>query len=284
MTGWTAGKLYARGREMLQAKSIDEAEQNSEWLLSHVCGMGRMELRAFADTAVSDEKAGHFFTLISMKVRGWPLAYLTGEQPFMDMSLRVNPAVLVPRPETEGLVRLALDTLEKQDKKSPRLLDIGTGSGCIACALAKHLPASKVVAVEASRPALETAQLNAGLLGLDDRISFVQGSCFENIEGTFDAIVTNPPYIPTGMIEALDSEVRCEPLIALDGGADGMDCVNTITSRAHKFLSADGFIAFEIGYNQSNDVRALLEKTGAYKSVRTVADDFGHNRYVLGEK
>ena len=281
---WTARLLIEEGARLLAEKAIDETTQNSEWLLAHATGTKRMELRAFGETVIKPATAQTFFTLINMKARGWPLAYLTGEQPFMGMSLRVNPAVLVPRPETEGLVQLALNTLSIKKITAPRLLDIGTGSGCIACALAQHLPQAQVVAIEESRPALETAMLNAGLLGLDARISFAQGDCFENVTGQFDAIVTNPPYIPTGMIEALDAEVRCEPFIALNGGEDGFSCVRAITGKAQDFLKPGGFIALEIGYNQGSGVRELLERTGAYKTVREVKDDFGVNRYVLGEK
>jgi release factor glutamine methyltransferase len=187
-----------------------------------------------------------FEQLVERRLRGEPLAYLTGEREFMGLSFNVSPAVLVPRPETELLVETAL-VLLREGGPSPLVVDVGTGSGAIAVSLAVHHPPVRVVAVDISGAALVVARANARRHGVADRVSFVQGNLLADIGGPADLIAANLPYIPSGELDGLPAEVRCEPRLALDGGPDGLDLYRRLVPQALRLLKPGGHLLAELG-------------------------------------
>jgi len=275
----TARKLIEKGALRLAQRGIDEAGQHSEWLLSSVTARPRLELRAFGDIAVSAQEAEKFLELIELKSEGWPLSYLTGEQPFCGFTFKVSPAVLIPRPETEGLTLRAAELL--RGAAGPEILEIGAGSGCIACTLARLLPSARIPAADISGEALAAARLNAGKLQVADRISFLNSDIFSAVEGRFDMIISNPPYIPSADIAGLQTEVRFEPKLALDGGEDGLAVLRKLITGAPAHLKPAGILALEIGYNQEASLAAFLSKRGGWENMDISKDDFGINRYIL---
>lgn len=190
-----------------------------------------------------------------------PLAYLLGNQPFLEHKFMVNPDVLIPRPETEEMVELVIKKLKDQAKKL-KILDIGTGSGVIAVSLAKYLKNVEIVATDICYAALRVAKENAQNLKVKSHIKFLQGNLFDPIDKeVFDVIISNPPYIPTTVIDTLDSSVRnYEPFEALDGGLDGLFFIYRILEESKHYLKEDGFLMMEIGYDQGEAAKKEAEK------------------------
>ena len=197
----------------------------------------------------------------------------------MGLQFEVNKNVLIPRADTEVLVEEVIDIIENKELK---VLDLCTGSGAIAVSLAKKLKNIKVTASDISLNALKTAKKNAILN--DVNIIFKHSDLFENIEETFDIIVSNPPYIETDVIKTLSKDVQNEPFIALDGGKDGLDIYKKIVNDAYKYLNEDGTLALEIGYNQKEQVINLLKESGNYTDIYSKKDLGGNNRIVLCKK
>lgn len=216
---------------------------------------------------------------LARALKGEPLTRIAGRRSFYGRDFRVTPDVLDPRPETELLVEEMLKRLAGQP--APRLLDLGTGSGAILLSLLAELPDATGVAVDISSAALAVASENADSLGLAGRVTFQQGDLFEGIEGRFDAIVSNPPYIPSGDLAGLEPAVRhFDPALALDGGPDGLEFYRRIAHGARSFLRPGGWLGVEIGAGQAEDVSALLVASGfADLFVRT--DFAGHSRHIL---
>jgi release factor glutamine methyltransferase len=216
--------------------------------------------------------------MVARRARREPLQYILGTQEFMGLEFEVSPAVLIPRRDTEVLVEEAV----KRSLPAARILDIGAGSGCIAVALAKALPQAEVWGVEKSPEALALAQRNAGQHGV--RMTLFEGSLFEPFPGqTFDLIVSNPPYIPTGDLENLQPEVRdYEPWGALDGGADGLDFYRLIISAAPGYLTLGGWLLFEVGLGQAEAVLGLFAAAGLFGECFTARDAAGIERVVGG--
>jgi release factor glutamine methyltransferase len=242
-------------------------------LLAHASGLSDAALVAWPDWVLGDEIQSRFQDLVQRRARGEPIAYLLGRKEFYGLELRVTPEVLIPRPETELLVEQAL-------ARAPRsVLDLGTGSGAVALAIKRHLPAARVVAVEDSAAALSVARQNARALGLE--IDLRLGHWFEPVaKDRFDVVVANPPYVASGdpHLEAL----RHEPQAALVAGADGLDAVRDIVARAAEHLHAGGVLLLEHGYDQSDRVQALLTKAG-FGAVRSWRDLAGIARVSGGE-
>lgn len=221
--------------------------------------------------------------LVDRRLAGIPLQEITGRQNFYGYDLKVNPHVLTPRPETELLVDLALK--EIAGVKAPRVLDLCTGSGCIAIAMAGEHRGARLVAVDISDPALGLARENGHIHGLNQRISWQKSDLFQALSGEcFDVIISNPPYIPHGEIEGLDLEVRAyDPMLALDGGPDGLDFYRQIADQAGAYLKAGGKLFLEIGADQAGRVVDLLSQSG-WVNIRVLADYTGRDRMVLAEK
>jgi release factor glutamine methyltransferase len=283
----TAGVLLAEGTALLEASGVSEAGLNCGWLLAHVLGMDRLSVLADGGLTVPFPAVREFGRFLARKAGGEPLAYILGSQPFRGLSLKVDARVLVPRPETEELVGLAADFLIKSSREGRSaafdILDFGTGSGAIALALAAGFPAARVTAVDRSRSALACARENARALKLTDRMKFIAASSVADSGGPFDLIVSNPPYIPTRVIEGLDREVRAEPLVALDGGADGLTVAAEIIAQAPGQLERGGALFLELGDTQGAAALKLL--SGKHWKTRGLIKDLcGKRRFLHAVK
>lgn len=297
----TYEELYCRGRDRLTAVGIEEAELDARLLLEYICGTDRNELLVHGDREVEDGKRTAYEELLAGREKRIPLQYLTGVQVFMGLEFLVNEAVLIPRQDTEILVEEVLRNLYD----GMRILDLCTGSGCILISLLHYSNDCEGVGTDISAEALDMARQNAQkLLGIqagagdaltfhgteesaenrDGRISFIQGDLFEKVEGKFDIIVSNPPYICRNVIETLMPEVReHEPLLALDGGEDGISFYRRIMEECGSYLCGGGMLFLEIGYDQAADVRKLMEDAG-FLEVSVVKDYGGQDRVVYGTK
>jgi len=228
----------------------------AELLLAHALGVNRAWFFAHADDPADDALVTRYQTLVGRRMAGEPVAYITGRHDFWSLSLAVTPATLIPRPETERLVELALERLPP----GGRLLDLGTGSGAIALAIAKERPDATVHAVDASGAALEVARRNARSLGLN--VTFHHGDWFAPVAGErFDVVVSNPPYIEEGDEHLSRGDLRFEPRSALASGADGLDDIRRIVGDARVHLSQQGWLLFEHGWNQGDAARRLFDTT-----------------------
>jgi release factor glutamine methyltransferase len=278
---WTIGRLLAWTTDYLAAKKSESPRLDAEVLLADVLKYERVQLYTSYAMIVSDAARGAFRELVKRRAAGEPVAYLVGRKEFYSLPLAVSPAVLIPRPDTETLVAEFLTRFK--DRATPRVLELGTGSGAIALAIAKQHESSHIVATDLSTEALGVARSNAKRHGLTARIDFRAGDLFEPIPTgeVFDAVLCNPPYIPTNVIPTLEPGVRdFEPHIALDGGPDGLDVVRRIVADAVEHLVPGGCLLLEIGTEQEAPVRALIEATGQYELAPTVRDAANHPRVV----
>jgi release factor glutamine methyltransferase len=274
------------GAKSLASVGITSARLDAEVLMGHVLGLTREQLLAAADFALSEVQLRQYRELLQRRVEREPIAYITGRQEFWSLEFRVLPDVLIPRPESERLVEIAL-ALARELPQFHRLqvLDIGTGSGAIAVSLAKELPAAGIRATDISPAALDIARRNATYNGVAARVRFLHGDLFDalgELAGRFDLIVSNPPYIRSAEIDALEPEVsRWEPRGALDGGADGLDFYRRIARQARDYLAPNGAVAVEVGADMGKKVSGLFTAAGYYTDVAIVQDYAGRDRVVV---
>lgn len=238
----------ARGR-------IPPAE--AKLLLRHVLGCSAAEIAAHPEREFGEDQASRYAMLVGRRAAGEPVAYLVGSREFFGREFRVTPAVLIPRPETERLVEVVLSKLSRGD--APRILDLGAGSGCVAITLALAAGA-EVTAVDVSREALAVARENAGRLGA--RVEFIESDWFSAVDGRFDLIVGNPPYVAEGDPHLNEGDLRFEPMTALACGQDGLSAIRRIVADAPRFLEPGGWLFLEHGYDQAEAMRALLAEAG----------------------
>ena len=276
--------MLTEGTELLKAAGISEAGLNCQWLLAHLLNKDRLSMLADGGAPVPARAAADFKKFLARKAEGEPLAYILGSQPFCGLSLKVDPRVLVPRPETEELVGLAVNFILKARRGgAPVILDFGAGSGAIALALANRFPEAAVTAAEKSARALACAEENARALDLAGRMKFLRVSSVGGCGGPFDLIVSNPPYIPTGVIPGLDKEVLSEPRVALDGGSDGLAVVREIVAAAPAALKKGAALLLELGDSQGPLALKLLDGK-VWKSRRVIRDLNGKRRFVIAVK
>jgi release factor glutamine methyltransferase len=254
-------------------------------LLAHVMRVDRAWLRAHEEDVLPRAKATTFFSLARRRHDGAPIAYLTGFREFWGVALAVTPNVLIPRPETETLVEQALHRLPRDRDLS--VLDLGTGSGAIALALARERPRARIIATDVSEAALQVARANARRIGVFN-VEFTLADWYEHAALTvpapsFDAIVSNPPYIATGDPHLSQGDVRFEPIGALTSGPDGLSALRTIVAGAPARLAPGGLLAVEHGYEQSQAVRDLLVGAG-FVDIEAVRDLAGIQRVALGRR
>ena len=268
----SAARLLAQARAAIDA--VD-----AEHLLLHVLARPRSWLFAHADDAVTATEAAAFRALVERRAQGEPVAYLTGTQGFWSLELAVTPATLIPRPETERLVELALERLPAG--VAVRVADLGTGSGAIALAIARERPQAQVIATDASAAALEVARANAERNRVRN-VQFRQGDWLAPLAGErFDLIASNPPYIADGDPHLSAGDLRFEPPTALSSGADGLDAIRVIVRDARAMLQPGGWLLLEHGWDQGDAVRALLQG-GGYGDVATEQDLEARDRISLG--
>jgi release factor glutamine methyltransferase len=252
---------------------------DAEVLLAYAVSKSRSWLIAHADDALSAEHASAYTTLVEQREAGEPVAYITGRRGFWSLDLEVTPATLIPRPETELLVELALERLPVDAACS--VVDLGTGSGAIALAIARERPRAEVIATDASAEALAVAQRNAERHGISN-VSFVHGDWFTPLgERRFNLIVSNPPYIESDDLHLNQGDLRFEPLSALASGVDGFDDIRRIVAGAGQHLLTEGWLLFEHGWNQGDGARMLLSNA-AFAKVSTMRDLEQRDRVTAG--
>jgi release factor glutamine methyltransferase len=252
---------------------------DAEVLLAHVLGKPRALLRAHGDDAVTAPDHERYRALLARRIAGEPVAYLTGRREFWSLDLAVGPGVLVPRPETELLVEIAVGALA--GRQSPHILDLGTGSGAIALALAMEIPAAHIIAVDASPAALDIARRNATLAGIEN-VEFLSGDWYEPVAGQrFDLIVSNPPYLATDDLHL--RALGCEPTAALVAGPTGLEALAQIATGAADHLHPGGILVLEHGCEQGPAVRELLTRAGL-EAALTRCDLAGLERATLAHR
>jgi len=248
--------------------------------MAHVLESTRSFLYANPELELPGKRSDHFKKLIKHRALGEPIAYLTGHSEFWSLPLKVSPAVLIPRPETEGLVEAALQRIPK--KADWRIADLGTGSGAIALALASERGKCDILATDISRPAIKIARENASNLNLK-QVRFYQGSWTQPLKGKFHLIVSNPPYIDANDSHLSQGDLRFEPREALTPGTDGLSAIREISGLAQPLLLDGGWLMFEHGFDQGSATRAIL-KDCKFTNIETLQDLAGHDRVTLGEK
>ena len=277
---WTVLKILRWTADYFRGKQIESARLDAELLLSATLEMDRVTLYVNFERPLNADELSSYRQKVQRRASREPIQYILGETEFWSLPFNVNPAVLIPRADTEVLVE---EALQRMDGRS-RVLDIGTGSGAIAIALAHEMPEIYVTAIDCSEAALEVARGNARRNGVEDRVACLAGDLKSLPAGPFDVIVSNPPYIPSRDWEQLMPEVRDhEPRLALDGGDDGLEAYRRIAVQAVQVLSPDGWLLVEVGIGQASVVSALFRAAGL--TDVTQRDDYaGIPRVVTGRK
>ena len=280
---WTVLSMLTWADAYLAERGIEDARLNGELLLAHVLRIPRLHLYLQFDRPLVPEELAAFKTLFLRRLSREPLQYILGETNFMGLTLRVDKRALIPRPETEHLVEAALAYLKTCARPAPAILDIGTGTGNVAIALGKTVPGSRVVSIDNSDEALGLARENAEKNGAPN-VVFVLGDVLQDrgMQGTFDLIVSNPPYVSLAEYNELQPEVReFEPRGAVTDGGDGFRFIRAIASRCSSCLTPGGAVMMEIAYNQEDGARRTLEAAGCVE-VSVLKDYAGHPRVVRG--
>ena len=282
---WTILKLLKWTTAHFKSHNIEQPRAAAEILLAHTLSIGRVDLYVQYDRPLESHELKIFKRFIQRRIKREPVAYIVGKKEFWSMNMKVTPDVLIPRPETETLVEVALSIIPQEQGSAPlRILDLGTGSGAIVLALASERPVHSFYAVDRSEKALAVALDNARMLGLDKTITFLHGDWFDSVRELvrcFDVIVSNPPYIASHEYKALPPEItQYEPRDALDGGPDGLDAIRLIINETPRHMVSGGQLVFEIGYDQWAEVEKMIEGSGAYSEWAVIKDYSGHDRVV----
>lgn len=264
----------------------DTPRLDVELLLQKSLGdVDRIYIHVNINKQLSKEEEKEFIDLVEDRIKGRPIAYIVGKREFMGLDFEVKEGVLIPRPDTETLVEEIIELCKNKNKVS--ILDIGTGSGAITISLAKYIENSKVTSFDISDIPLEVGKVNAINNDVNSKIQFLKSDLFSAIEGEniiFDAIVSNPPYIPKKDMDTLHTQVKdYEPYNALEGGEDGLDFYRKITKESKKYLIENGILAYEVGHDQAEDVSKIMKENG-YGKIYTKKDIQGIERVVIGFK
>lgn len=250
------------GTKQLADSGIEDARSESRGLLAHVMSINTAQVFARADEELDTLAVGAFELCVNERAAGKPFAHITGKREFWSMPLQVSPATLIPRPDTETVLELVTELFK--DREAPHdILDLGTGSGCLLLALLSIFQKANGIGLDVSEKAIDVANRNADSLDLNDRAQMVCSSWHDAIDGEFDLIVSNPPYIPTNDIPNLDRSVRDhEPHLALDGGPKGLDAYHYLIPTSANLLRSDGVLAVEVGIDQASDVSEIAAQSG----------------------
>lgn len=261
-----------------QLASLDNARLDAELLLCTTINYERSKLFTSTETLIPDYEVSKYRGLVKKRQAGIPLAYLTGKKEFWSMEFMVNPFTLIPRPETECLVENALRKISLQSNTT--LADLGTGCGAIAISIASERPHCSITATDKCEKTLDVAVMNAKYHSLEN-IQFIKSDWYENLQGKFDVIVSNPPYVKSNDDHLLGDGVAHEPVLALDGGPDGLSSINKIISNSAHFLNRGGWLIIEHGFNQAHSVRNQF-KQKKFTDVITNCDFAGNERVTMG--
>ncbi|MBI3754561.1 MAG: peptide chain release factor N(5)-glutamine methyltransferase [Deltaproteobacteria bacterium] len=299
----TIREILSWAEDCLTRYEVPDPKAEAEYLLAHALGCKRIELHLHCSGTLAFNEMQRLMDFVGRRIKREPSQYIIGEQEFWGLPFKVNKDVLIPRPETEILVEEAVEAVnckllnvncrKKQTNSISRftvhnsqftILDLCTGSGCIAIALAKEIPDCKVYVTDISEMALNISRENAERHGVADRITFIQGSLFEPLKGSglkekFDLIVSNPPYISKKMMNELQPEVKdYEPQAALYGGDDGLDFYRKIIADAPAYLAKGGYLMLEMGYGQAEKIKNLIEQSNVFEDITVIKDFAGIDR------
>jgi release factor glutamine methyltransferase len=285
----TVRRVLMDSTQFLRDAGIESARLDAEVLLGHAMDKEKADIYLGMESTLNDSDEKIFRKLLTRRAKGEPVAYITGHKEFWSLDFVVTPDVLIPRPETELVVELTLEVAIMATTKAPlKILDIGTGSGVIAIALAKELPAAEIWAVDVSAAALNIAEINAQRHGVAERVKFLDGDLFDPITELghrFDVIVSNPPYVLSKEIANLGREVRdWEPKMALDGGPDGLSSYRRMIDLAHKYLAPEGRVLLEIGDDLGKAVAELFARAGGFEKATIYQDYAGKDRVIGAPK
>lgn len=285
---WTIGRLLTWTEDYLRTRDAESPRLDAEVLLAHASGCQRIELYTRYEEPADEKLRERFRALVRRRAEGVPVAYLAGRREFFSLPFAVNRDVLIPRPETEQLVVRAIDIARETGRERPiAIADVGTGSGCLAIALAKQLPTAQVVALDISHAALKVAAENADRHEVADRVRLIESDLFAGLPSNeqFDLIVSNPPYVRTDEFAGLPTEVReHEPRLALDGGAEGTDVYDRLIPQAAERLRPGGWLIAEIGPNVAERVAAILDATPGLKRAPVLDDLAGLPRVAQAQR
>ena len=269
-----------KGMIKLKTNDVKEPSLKARLLMQYILNRPREYILVHDDKQLTLRQNVDYFKLIKKLIEGVPLQHITHQQEFMKLMFYVDENVLIPRSDTEILVEEVIKLAKSINAK--KILDLCTGSGAIAVSLAKYIEGSQITATDISRKALSIAKLNATNNNVEDKITFVSSDLFQNIsEEKYDIIVSNPPYIKRKVIKTLDKEVKREPIIALDGGNDGLDFYKKIIGNAYQYLKYKGYLCLEIGYDQKEEVIDLISKEEKYINTYSKKDLFDNDRIVI---
>lgn len=280
----TVTEWLRKGEAYLVERKVPEAKASAEFLMAEMLGVGRLTAVTQGTRELTVKETHQFWDWIKWRGKRFPIAYILGHQPFLGIKISVTRDSLVPRPETEELVIECERLVKLSTVAAPKIIEIGTGTGCIAIALAQLIPAATIFATDLSNSALELAQKNAITHHVGNRIRFVREDLFSEkhgLRGWADLMVSNPPYIPTKDLDGLEPEVQKEPRMALDGGKDGLDAIRAIAAMAPKLLKPGGILAMEIGSKQGPAVAKLFAAAG-FEGVVIKKDASGLERFAFG--
>ncbi|MFC1538007.1 peptide chain release factor N(5)-glutamine methyltransferase [Candidatus Latescibacterota bacterium] len=278
-------ELITIATEHLKKRGFENPRLEVERMLGFVIDCSRVELYLNFERPISTGERFEFRELFKRRLTYEPLQHILGVSEFKEITVKTDKRALIPRPETELLVDIAVKFLN--DRESPYIADIGTGSGVIALSIAYEILSSHVVAVDISDEALSLARENACLIGVENRVCFVHGDMLDGLKDmeAFDAVLSNPPYIKTGYITALQPEVRdFDPFIALDGGNDGLKYLVLLAENTDRYLKSGGIVLLECGENQAPKINGIFERTGCYSSIEIIKDFSKNNRIVKAVK
>lgn len=286
---WTLIKLIQWATAYFDKHRIDSPRATAEILLAHAIGAKRIDLYLRYDQPLNSAELNRFKTLIKRRINREPVAYIVGHKEFWSIDLEVNRNVLIPRPETECLVERALESLAADsDPGSKSILELGTGSGAVILALASENSRHSYLGTDISSDAVEVARRNARRHGLGARIRFMVANWFAPLDakaGTFDLIVSNPPYIRSGDLKRLKPEIHVhEPAEALDGAEDGLRCLRHIIQNAYLYLKPGGALLLEMGHDQQAPLKQIIDACGRYEDIRFHKDYSSHDRIVSMQK
>lgn len=292
---WTIGRILKWTENFFKEKGIESPRLDAEVLLGHVLEKERIYLYVHFDEPLQPQELADYREAIKRRIRRVPVAYIIGKREFMGLTFHVTEDTLVPRPDTEILVQVAIERLKKMDGK--RFADIGTGTGAICLSVLHYLPQATADTVDISEAARSVAEENAKALDVADRVTFytgdllaplseaAKGAADEEVQTPYDAILSNPPYIPDKDIEGLAPEVRCkEPRTALAGGADGLDFYRRLVADSPALLKDDGFLAVEVGIHQAQAVAKMAAQSGSFVRTEIIKDYGGIERVVVAWK
>ncbi len=280
-------EVLDRTVQFFKDKKIETPRLDTEILLTEALGFkSRVDLYLKFDQPLKEEELAKSRDYVRRRIQGEPVAYIIGKKDFMGFTFKVGPSVLIPRPETELLVEQALAWIEAKQIQNPRILDLGSGSGCIGLSILKKIPEATLVSVDKSADAIETAKKNAEALEVSTRVEFLTGDVLsQNFPAAiFDVILANPPYIAENDPEVQPEVRKFEPSIALFAEHNGLYALKSWSEKAKPWLKTPGFMGFEMGWTQANQMKEHFTSLQVFDNVKVIKDLDGHDRHILGEK